>query len=69
MSVYIKGMEMPKSCSKCPLYAYEGQGMEACRALHAIEDGIILKPWKNRREDCPLVPAPEHGRLIDASEK
>ena len=66
MSVLIKGMEMPKNCNKCPLHFYEGQGICSCRALPAIEDDEILKPWKHKRKDCPLVPVPPHGRLIDA---
>ena len=65
MGVYIN-MEMPKNCNKCPLHFYEGQAVCSCRALPAIDDDEILKPWKNKRKDCPLVPVPEHGRLIDA---
>lgn len=66
MSILIKGIEMPKNCNKCPLHFYEGQGICCCRALPAIDDGEILKPWKNKRKDCPLIPVPPHGRLIDA---
>ncbi len=57
MGVYIKGMEMPKSCSACPF----------CFGANNI------CPWtreyathKERHNDCPLVPVPKHGRLIDA---
>ena len=64
MGVYIHGMEMPISCGKCPLHFYEGQAVCSCRALHAIDDDEILKPWKNKRKDCPLIPVPPHGRLI-----
>lgn len=66
MSILIKGMEMPKNCNECPLHFYEGQGICCCRALPAIDDGEILKPWKNRRKDCPLISVSPHGRLIDA---
>lgn len=67
MSVLIKGMKMPKNCNECPLCFYEGQAIYCCRALPAIEDGEILKPWKNKRKDCPLVEIEvPHGRLIDA---
>ena len=65
MSVLIKGLKMPKNCNECPLHFYEGQGICCCRALPAIDDGEILKPWKNKRKDCPLVPVPLHGRLGD----
>ena len=57
MSILIKGMEMPKSCSVCSF----------CFGANNI------CPWtreyatcKGRHNDCPLVPVPPHGRLIDA---
>ena len=65
MKAYLE-IEMPRCCNKCPLFVYEGQGVCDCRVLPSIEDDEILKPWKNRRKDCPLKPIPEHGRLIDA---
>ena len=65
MSILIKGMEMPKNCNECPLHFYEGQGICSCRALPAIDDDEILKPWKKKRKDCPLVQVPPHGDLID----
>lgn len=65
MSILIPGMEMPTSCNKCPMHFYEGHGICSCRVLGAIEDDEILKPWKKRRKDCPLVPVPTHGDLID----
>ena len=58
MSVYIKGMEMPKNCLQCPL-----QGSIAdCRLTGKTYNwGLSERP-----SDCPLIPVPEHGRLIDA---
>lgn len=56
MSVLIKGMEMPKSCFDCT--------MESVCNRWALHDAEWQKT--NRDEDCPLVPVPEHGRLIDA---
>ena len=64
MSVYIKGMEMPTCCAECKLCA-----------LLPINDYAIFRkclPLNRRaeipirREDCPLIPVPDHGRLIDA---
>ena len=59
MSVLIKGMKMPENCSLCPF----------CFGANNI------CPWtreyansKGRHKDCPLVPVPPHGRLIDADE-
>ena len=65
MGVYIKNMEMPKSCFDCPLsYVFpysEDNFMVKCAPLNrkSSED--------TKRNDCPLIemPAP-HGRLIDA---
>ena len=64
MGVYIKGMEMPKSCwecevgqasqldnNTCPFYAMEGQEPEN---------------YQNKiAEGCPISYVPPHGRLID----
>ena len=58
MSVYIKGMEMPTSCAKCKLFGEYG-----CAFIGAV--GYALTEGR-RSEDCPLVPVPKHGRLIDA---
>ena len=72
MGVYIKGMEMPTSCEKCPFLDYEEGFCFASGVKHesgwyestlwpgGIKDG--------RHEDCPLVPVPPHGDLIDRRE-
>ena len=66
MSVYIHGMEMPKACvyrenghfMTCPLYDIDGYcGALEREAKHDLETKLC---------DCPLVPVPDHGRLIDA---
>ena len=62
MGVYIKNMEMPKSCLNCFL------SRSGCRAvlkrMRAMEAGTWI-PANYRHDDCPLVPVPEHGDLID----
>lgn len=55
MSILIKGMEMPKECWKCPLL-----GNLSCNYKKE------LIPLEGKRNDCPLVEVPPHGRLIDA---
>lgn len=57
MSVLIKGMEMPKSCPECPL---------ADEIVHCPLTGKTYN-WGmiERASDCPLVPVPPHGDLID----
>ena len=53
MGVYIKGMEMPKSCGNCFFDTH-------C-------DNWRLRNWgAPPPDDCPLVEVPPHGRLIDA---
>jgi len=63
MSVYIHGMEMPISCFECKLLDYTDT--YKCRVRFeslSREHGINI----SRPDWCPLVPVPEHGRLIDA---
>ena len=72
--ILIKGMEMPKECADCRLFAvkklYNGftdmfEEHAFCTANHSIQfndfdiDSI-------RHPDCPLKEIPTHGRLIDA---
>lgn len=70
MSVLINGMEMPTSCYECPFLDYE-QGFCFASAVK-IESGWfepVLCPGEikgGRHDECPLVPVPKHGRLIDA---
>ena len=66
--IYIQ-MEMPKNCRSCRLATYEMNYGYICKVLNTdVEDGVVFKPWKNRRKDCPLISVPPHGRLIDADE-
>lgn len=65
MGVYIKDMEMPKSCSECRFF------VDAWCYAFEKEDwrNAYNKPPKSERlNNCPLVPVPAHGRLIDADE-
>ena len=82
MGVYIKGMEMPKSCSDCLFFVdglYDAND-EPCSACLAKEDN---SPWgcgyeeidgidhmARRMDYCPLVEVPEpHGDLIEKDTK
>lgn len=59
MSVLIKGMQMPKNCSDCPV-ALSGK---YCR-INQTHTTYIKLPV--RPDHCPLVQLPEHhGGLID----
>lgn len=63
MSVLIDGMEMPSTCEECNLESFCGKWIEARK---------MCEEWKPevkatiRHPDCPLLPVPPHGRLIDA---
>lgn len=61
MSVLIKGMEMPKSCGYCPLKYCTMEGDECMfNARFTV--------YQKRPDDCPLIPVPDHGELIDRDE-
>ena len=67
MSVYIKDMEMPKSCYQCGfLFHPERHGKVYCTAVEPMMD-ISETLSDERASDCPLVPVPKHGRCVDES--
>lgn len=67
MSVLIKGMNLPSSCSDCPL----NYDMMSCiiTGTRWWSDRIMLMNFdcdKERLYDCPLIEVPTtHGRLGD----
>lgn len=71
MSILIKGMEMPKSCSACPMC----DRMDwLCHATRRWLDDDEYWTWYVYPEgdtddskpcNCPLVEVPPHGDLID----
>lgn len=62
MSVLIKGMKMPKSCTEC---GCEQEGFW-CGVLDDYTDTKYFYFDNKRHPNCPLVSVPKHGRLIDA---
>ena len=56
MSILIKGLEMPKNCKEC----------FACKAELSPEKKVIYVCCF-AQTDCPLVPVPKHGRVIEES--
>ena len=55
--ILIKGIEMPKNCLSCPLQG----GTADCRLTQKTYNwGLTERP-----SDCPLIPVPPHGRLIE----
>lgn len=60
MSVLIKGMKMPQTCTMCWL-------SPICPVW--VKEVSRHKGYNDRLPDCPLVEVPTpHGRLIDADE-
>lgn len=59
MSVYIKNMEMPKNCRFCKLVQTD-DGYVCSITGDAYSWGLDGPP-----SDCPLIPVPDHGDLID----
>ena len=64
MSVLIKGMEMPKSCTLCELLYNDGRVFYC--PLQSKEANLKAYLLIELYENCPLVEVPPHGRLIDA---
>ena len=65
MSVLIKGMEMPETCSDCEWSYYIGNGRAMCKRVSMTDKTDIMT--KRRADFCPLIEVPTpHGRLIDA---
>ena len=61
--IYIPNMQMPISCHECPL----ADTLMTCPCMKMLykdfRDSVLLK--FARHEDCPLIPVPDHGDLID----
>lgn len=62
MGVYIN-MEMPKICAVCPFENYGDCYGGKVKVIMDIDDYVFSG---KRHPKCPLIPVPEHGRLIDA---
>lgn len=58
MSVLIKGMEMPTNCFLCPLSV-----LNENRLFCEVTKNEVLRAKIDA--ECPLVPVPLHGDLID----
>lgn len=63
MSVLIKGMEMPTACSKCDC---GNRDYGFCQITR--DSWWHIDPSTERIENCPLVPIPDHGDLVDRDE-
>ena len=64
MSVLIKGMKMPSSCEKCRFSGFGGLRNERVVCMFTGANAYMNEV--QYLDDCPLIPVPPHGRLIDA---
>ena len=68
MGVYIKGMKMPKSCWDCPMvsgYEIADEARTRCSTVRCRLTNTKRPVGEAIASDCPLVPVPQHGDLID----
>ena len=64
VSVLIKGMEMSTSCVNCRFSGFGGLRNERVVCMHTGSNAYVNAV--QYLDDCPLIPVPPHGRLIDA---
>jgi hypothetical protein len=64
MGVYIN-MEMPKGCFFCPFNRHLDPDTDKCVLTRDAFDSTF-RVVEHRRDNCPLVHVPPHGRCIDA---
>lgn len=63
--LYLPGMDLPTSCYKC--YLKQRNGMDiVCPVTHERFSVADINILEYRLDSCPIVPVPEHGRLVDA---
>ena len=62
--IYIEGMEMPTGCETCYFRRWVDIGVGACAGCELLKE--LMNDDRDRLPDCPLIPVPPHGRLIDA---
>lgn len=66
--IYIKGMEMPTSCLSCEWCVHTIPADNyICYRLNRAVIGVVEEDVNETvNVCCPLIPVPDHGRLIDA---
>jgi len=57
MAILINSMKMPTSCATCKLFGEYG-----CPLIGTVTYALTRG---KRHKDCPLIPVPPHGDLID----
>ena len=66
MSVFVKGMEMPRDCRECQYLFYDYGTTECIITGTPLAENYRTIKFDGRAKDCPLTEVPDvHGRLID----
>ena len=65
MAVLAEGMEMPQGCFFCIYNEPLEPDTEMCILTRDAFDSTF-RTVEHRRDNCPLVEVPPHGRLVDA---
>lgn len=72
--IYISRMEMPSGCPYCLLSHWEHNKFMGCEAVIGKGRAVLTdkkyaeSPASSRPDWCPLIPVPDHGRLIEEHE-
>ncbi len=62
MSILIRGMEMPTGCTECWFRkTARHEHLADCQICPFTGD---TTPYTKRKDNCPLVPVPAHGKMI-----
>jgi len=64
MKAYLE-IEMPETCCACPLFKVNMSKQNFCKAFGAFDRSDYNKLPFERMKNCPLVPVPPHGALMD----
>lgn len=63
MGIYLPNMEMPKDCTECWFRkTARHEYLSDCQICPFTGE---TTPYTKRKDNCPLVPVPPHGDLID----
>lgn len=68
MGAYIPGMEIPKNCLVCPFHHYYFPPTTFASDEKTVKAVAVCMATRREvdAENCPIIPVPPHGRLVDA---
>lgn len=61
--IYIPGVKMPECCAEC--FCMEEEDLFCRITKRSVGGEPGLYPWNPLPDNCPLIPVPDHGRLVD----